>query len=108
MDKKLLGRKINLTRKEKGLTIEQLAEQCNINATYLRQIESGAKMPSLPVFITLCRQLSISPSYLLADYLTDCDDCGIDGLVELSRKATPSQLKMVSSIIRSALDSVEE
>ena len=71
MDRKLLGRQINLARKDRGLTSEKLSEACNINATYLRQIESGAKMPSLPVFVSLCRELKVSPSYLLVEVLPD-------------------------------------
>ena len=47
MDKTLLGKRINTARKERGLTSERLSEACGINATYLRQIESGAKVPSL-------------------------------------------------------------
>lgn len=67
MDKKLLGRKINAARKDRGITGEQLAELCSINATYLRQIEAGTKIPSLPLFVTICKELKASPSYLLAD-----------------------------------------
>ena len=37
MDKKLLGRRINAARKERGWTSERLSEICNINATYLRR-----------------------------------------------------------------------
>lgn len=40
MDKKLLGKRINTARKEQGWTSERLSEACNINATYLRQIEA--------------------------------------------------------------------
>lgn len=64
MDKKLLGRRINAARKERGWTSERLSEICNINATYLRQIESGAKTPSLQVFVALCEALKVSPTYL--------------------------------------------
>ena len=67
MDKKLLGKRINTARKEKGWTGERLSEECSITATYLRQIESGAKLPSLPVFATLCRELRVSPNYILPD-----------------------------------------
>ena len=49
MDKKLLGKRINIARKERCWTSERLSETCNINATYLRQIESGTKVPSLQV-----------------------------------------------------------
>ena len=40
MDKKLLGKRINTARKERGWTSERLSEACNIHATYLRQIEA--------------------------------------------------------------------
>ena len=65
MDKKLLGRRINIARKDRKLTGEKLAEACNINATYLRQIEAGTKVPSMPVFVTICRELKVSPSLLM-------------------------------------------
>lgn len=51
MDKKLLGKRINTARKERGWASERLSEACNINATYLRQIEAGTKVPSLQVFV---------------------------------------------------------
>lgn len=108
MDKKLLGKKINISRKDKGLTSEKLSELCNINATYLRQIESGAKMPSLPVFISICRELKVSPSYLLADILSDPEIQEMDVLSELWERASPKQIKMVNSMIRSALDNMED
>lgn len=108
MDKKLLGKKINIARKDKGLTSEKLSEFCNINATYLRQIESGAKMPSLPVFISICRELKVSPSYLLSDILTDPEAQEMDALSELWEKATPKQIKMVNSMIRSVLDNIDD
>ena len=67
MDKKLLGKRINTARKERGWTSERLSEACNINSTYLRQIEAGTKVPSLQVFVLLCEALRVSPTYLLAE-----------------------------------------
>lgn len=108
MDRKLLGRQINLARKDRGLTSEKLSEACNINATYLRQIESGAKMPSLPVFVTLCRELKVSPSYLLVEVLPDTEIKEMDTLLELWQTATPKQIKMITSMVQSALKSFKE
>ena len=51
LDGKMLGKRINIARKSRGLTSEKLAEMCNINATFLRQIEGGSKGPS-PVSYT--------------------------------------------------------
>ena len=71
MEKNGLGKRINAVRKDRGLTADRLSEMCNINATYLRQIEGGVKMPSLPVFIDICKALKISPDYLLQDELEE-------------------------------------
>lgn len=57
MDRKLLGKRINMARKDRGMTSERLSDACHINATYLRQIEGGTKTPSLPVFVSLCEAL---------------------------------------------------
>ena len=53
MEGKGLGRRINMVRKDRRFTADRLSELCNINATYLRQIEGGIKVPSLPVFINI-------------------------------------------------------
>ena len=103
MDKKLLGKRINTARKDRGWTSERLSEACNINATYLRQIESGAKTPSLQVFSTL----NVSPTYLLADNLNLTESQDLDSLLALCRSATPKQINMIVAMVRSALESVE-
>lgn len=108
MDKKLLGKRINTARKERGLTSERLSETCGINATYLRQIESGAKIPSLPVFVLLCQALRVSPTYLLVDALPGPELQDMDALLELCRTASPKQLTMITAMIRSALEASGE
>lgn len=108
MDKKLLGKRLNTARKDRKLTSEKLAEACNINATYLRQIEGGTKLPSLPVFVTICRELKVSPSYLLADALEGSGAQDMDVLFELWEKATPAQIRTITAMIQAALDLIEE
>jgi len=108
MDKKAFGKNVNKARKDRGITSEKLSELCNLNATYIRQIEAGTKIPSLPVFVLLCKNLKVSPSYLLSETLADCDIQEMDALIELWQNATPSQIKMVSAMVRSALDSFEK
>ena len=107
MDKKLLGRKINVARKDRGWTSDRLSESCSINATYLRQIESGAKTPSLAVFVDLCNALQVSPTYLLSDQLVNCGKSDLDALMELCKSATPKQLNMITAMVCSALDSMK-
>ena len=107
MDKKQLGRKLNLARKDRGLTSEKLSEICNLNATYVRQIEAGTKVPSLPVFVTFCKVLHVSPSYLLSETLVNEEGEDMDALFDLWKKATPSQLRMITAMVQSALDACE-
>lgn len=108
MGDKLLGRRINAARKDRGITSERLSELCNINDTYMRQIESGAKIPSLPVFVTICKELRVSTSYLLADVLEGSGATDLDELTDLLKNATPSQIRMMTAMIRAALGATED
>ena len=108
MYRKSIGKRINIARRDKGFTSEVLAELCNINATYMRQIESGTKLPSLPVFISICQNLAISPSYLLMAALGPNEAQGIAALAKLWQDATPTQTKLVTTMLQSALDILEE
>lgn len=99
-----LGKRINMVRKNKGFTSDKLSELCNINATYLRQIEGGAKVPSLPVFISICNALEISPDYLLRDVLKDNEICKIRELADLWDSASPSQQEIAVAMLRAVLE----
>ena len=123
MDTQSLGKRIRLVRKEKGHTGEELAELCHISPTYLRQIESGAKIPSLPLFVKLCNALNVSPAYLFADVcrnmeasaaflmdqMVERDDLGeYEYIKALWRNATPGQLALALAIVRSVLEQLQE
>lgn len=101
-----LGKSINSIRKSKGITAEQLAEKCNINATYLRQIEGGSRTPSLPIFVSICNSLETSPSYFLKDCLGKNELSDFDIVYELWKTASPDQTKMILAIIKSALENM--
>jgi len=51
-------------RKQLGLTQEKLAEKCNTDACYIRQIEIGRRFPSLEYIGRIAKGLNIEP-YLL-------------------------------------------
>ncbi|MCQ5130769.1 helix-turn-helix domain-containing protein [Butyricicoccus faecihominis] len=98
-----MGQRLKAARKDKELTGERLAERCHINATYLRQIEAGRKMPSLPVFITLCNELSVSPTYVLQDSLAVHELSDFSILSDLWLAASPHQIELITAMIRGAL-----
>ena len=104
MERKKLAKRINMVRKDRGFTADRLSELCHINATYLRQIEGGSKMPSLPVFIDLCNALRISPDYLLRDMLAENEVSRIRELAELWENTSPSQQEIATAMIRAVLE----
>lgn len=69
MNPTALGHRIREQRKEHRMTSEQLAELCDVGSVHIRKIESGAKIPSLNLFVKLCNSLHTSPQFLLQDYL---------------------------------------
>lgn len=103
MGKTPWGQRINEARKDRGLTSDRLAELCHINATYLRQIEGGAKTPSLPVFVDLCNALEVSPAYLLRDVVKGGSYVGCEELEALWKNASPSQTDLLMKMIAAAL-----
>lgn len=105
---KTLGRCINIARKDRGFTAEQLSEKCSINPTYLRQIECGAKMPSLPVFISLCNALNVSPSYLLQGETGATELFELHELEALWKTAAPESQRLVAAMLKAALKQLED
>ena len=108
MEKKTYGQRINEVRKDRGITAEKLSETCNINAVYVRQIESGTKTPSLPVFIDLCNALKVSPDYILQDVLVENEVSDIQLLTELWKKSTPSKQATAAVMLKAYLESESE
>lgn len=108
MGKNGLGKRINIARKARGLTADRLSEMCSINATYLRQIEGGTKMPSLPVFIDICKALKISPDYLLQDELAENEISTIREIEELWKTVSPEKQALVLTMIKAVLEYQDE
>lgn len=103
MERNEFGKNINKVRKDRGMTADHLAEKCNINTVYLQQIEGGKRTPSLPVFISLCNALQISPDYILQDVLTNNEITQIKKIDELWRTSSPRQQKLVLAMIETVL-----
>ena len=106
MNTLVLGRNIYKARKDRGLSSDKLAELCDVTPSYLRQVEAGNKTPSLSFFVILCDQLQVTPSSLLSGVVQVKED-GREELEILSQKATPSQMKLISALIKAAVENCE-
>jgi len=59
---KVLGKKIQKKRNERGLTQEELADKVNVSHAYIGYIEQGRNTPSLEVIEKIARVLKTSIS----------------------------------------------
>ena len=66
VDYRLIGQKIRRARQNLNLSQEQLAEACDLSASFLGHIERGTRKMSLETFAALCAYLNLTPSYLLS------------------------------------------
>lgn len=89
IDYKDIGARIRQTRRRCRMTQEQLAEIVGVGVTHISHIETGASVPSLPVFLAIVNALGCSADELLcielqhtqpmfhawvSDLLDDCSD----------------------------------
>jgi transcriptional regulator with XRE-family HTH domain len=66
MNQKEIGKYIAKKRKEKNLTQSQLAERLGVASKTVSKWETGVSMPDYSIVETLCRELSTTPSQLIA------------------------------------------
>jgi transcriptional regulator with XRE-family HTH domain len=62
----VLGKEFRKARLKAGMTQEELAAKARLTREYVSLLELGKRMPTLPVFVRLCRAMGISAPGLLA------------------------------------------
>lgn len=62
---KYIGENVRIARKRKGLTLEQLAELCNISESFLGVAERGSSGFSVETIIKIATTLEVSTDELL-------------------------------------------
>jgi transcriptional regulator with XRE-family HTH domain len=60
-----VGRNLSKFRKEKGLTQEELAFDCELDRTYISGIERGIRNPTVLIIQKIATALKVAPYQLL-------------------------------------------
>jgi len=71
-----LGTEIRKARLKAGMTQEEIAARAGVTREYVSLLELGKRVPTVPVFVRLCRAMDISaPNFLakLEDVLASAD-----------------------------------
>lgn len=107
MDKRAFGNRLRQARLEKNFTSDLLAKTCGINSVFVRQIESGIKLPSVANLVNLCNILEVSPAFLLRDNLKFEVNEQLDELIERMKALSPKELNLITIIIISLITNLE-
>lgn len=74
MDKAAFGARVREFRRQAKLSSDALSELCDCTPVSIRQIESGARLPSVPKLVNLCNGLQVSPNDLLGPEVLPVED----------------------------------
>ena len=58
----MFAEELHRLRLEAGLTQEQVAARASVSREYVSMLEAGKNVPTIDVFIRLCRAVSASPA----------------------------------------------
>lgn len=94
-----IGQKFKVLRQQAGITQDELAQRCNISASYLSHIENGNRNLSLETFSILCRELSVSSDFILFDQLPKNDTSG-QKLLDLAKEKGDDSFEVFLSIVK--------
>ncbi|MEK4053627.1 helix-turn-helix transcriptional regulator [Paenibacillus sp. FSL F4-0087] len=103
----LVGARIKVLRKEKGLSQEALGEKGGFHFTYIGQVERGEKNVSLINLGKIAEALEVNVSQLFA-YVSDEiefteTDIMIQEIVDMLRETSPNKIRLSRNIIRELL-----
>lgn len=97
MDTKIIGARIRFRRKELKITQANLAASLGCANNYLSTIENGNQIPSLPLFIKICKQLNVTPNYLLLG-TTNSQDVPRN-IIDKLTLCTPADISLIECLV---------
>ena len=74
IDKKLIGIRIMIKRREKGISQEELSEIIGYSKNHISNIERGKYIPTTAFVFEICNALGETPDYYLIGNPTDKTD----------------------------------
>jgi transcriptional regulator with XRE-family HTH domain len=78
-----IGQRLREKRKEKELTLKQLAEAADLSVTYLSDVERDRTRPSIKTLMRIAEHLGVTTADLLR---------GVEGLGEITNESLPPGL----------------
>ena len=95
-----IGTILKEIRKSHGLTQEQVAEKLGLAPRYLSDLERNKTKGSLDTFVKICNIYSVSPSYILKDYINVTDDQYQNAFISGYNKLNDTDKEIINELIR--------
>jgi transcriptional regulator with XRE-family HTH domain len=94
-----VNERITFLRKQKGLTVNKLANEAGISQSFLREIELGNKKPTIETLSLVCNALDIS----LKDFFDDSFKSNLqkNELQQEIFRLTPEQTELLTKFLKS-------
>ena len=99
LDSKLLGKRIQQYRREKNWTAERFAEELDVSVPYIRELERGAKTPSMKMFIEIANKLDVTADSLLCDSVNRDNNLVSNEIAQKLKNCSPEKLKTIQAVI---------
>jgi len=107
--KKEFGRRLKMARKKSKMSSDDLGNACDVNPAFIRQIETGTKLPSILVFVKICNNLRVSPAYLLGNEVQiPVTEDGWEELARLRMQMKPPSRRIVDEVVDSLIRNLAE
>lgn len=86
MDRKEIGRKIEMLRKERNMSQYQLAMDAGLSTSYIPDLEKGLKCPTVETLDSICYALHITLSEFFANPEESISHNKLESLSEKQKK----------------------
>jgi len=103
LDSKLLGRRIQKYRRKKSLSAEKFAEIIDVSVPYVRELERGAKTPSMRMFVTIANELEVTADELLCDSIVMDNQIVLNEIASLINSCPREKSKIIRAVLSSLI-----
>ncbi|GGE25368.1 helix-turn-helix domain-containing protein [Streptococcus himalayensis] len=87
-----IGTQIKYYRKQKGMTQQELAEQCDLSLPYINFVENGRRTVALNTLITILDVLEVSLGDFFQPFASTTDTQITKLLLEIQQSDNPEEL----------------
>lgn len=99
MDFASIGRNIRKYRKQRGLTLEKLAEKVGLSTNYIGALERGEKALALKTLICIVAALDITADMVLCDVIKNGYKVKSSALTEKLEALSPSEREKILQMV---------